>query len=171
MFISYPTREHYLSIFGLRPTECSQAEHLHRGAPSSFHHKATTAGQQSSTELDLVHPEAKTVSDRSTQETRKSYLCSYEWCGKKFQREHSRRVHERTIHLNEKPFQCHICEKKFAQKSDARKHLQVHSGAKPYICLTCKRAFSQSSNMYTHIRKQHKIVPKKHDNWIKSWLA
>ena len=175
MFINHPPQAQYLSVFGLRPIEYTKPEHRPHSDPhqetSSFHHKAPTAGQKSSTKLVLAHPEKQTVSDRSIQKTGNSYCCSYEWCGKKFQRDNARRVHERTVHLNEKPFQCQICLKKFAQKSDARKHLHVHSGVKPYICLTCKKPFSQSSNLFTHIKNQHKIAPKKQDNWIKSWLA
>ncbi len=172
MFVNHPSQIQYLSVFGLRPVEYTQPEHqphsdYHRETPSSFHHIAPpAAGQKSSTEPVLVHPEKQIISDCSIQETGKFFYCSYEWCDKKFQRDHSRRVHERAVHLNEKPFQCQICLKKFAQKSGARKHLRVHSGAKPYICLTCKKPFSQSSNLFTHIKKRHKIAPKKQDNWI-----
>lgn len=176
MFINYPSQVQYFSVLGLRPIEYTQPKHqpdsaLHQASPISFHHKASTTCQKSSTELVLVHPKKKTASDQSIQEIGKSYCCSFEWCGKKFQRDHARRVHERSVHLNEKPFQCQICKRRFSQKSDARKHLHVHSGAKPFICLTCKKPFSQSSNLFTHIKNQHKIIPKKQDNWIKSWLV
>ena len=175
MFINYPPKAQFFSVLGLRPSEYTQPEHqphsdLHLATPSSFHRKPHTTSQKSSSELVLVHPEKLTVSDRSVQETVKSYCCSYEWCGKEFGRDQARRLHERTVHLHEKPFQCQICLKKFAQKGDAEKHFRVHSGAKPYFCLTCKKSFSQSSNLFTHIKGKHKIVPKKQDNWIKSWL-
>ena len=173
MFVNSPPQAQHLSAQYLGPERCSQPEHQPQSdlTPSSFHHKVHTGGQKSSTKPDSVHPERPTVSDRPKRETRKSYRCYYEWCDRKFLSDNGRRFHERSVHLLEKPFQCQICLKKFAQKSDARKHLYVHSGAKPYICLTCKRSFSQSSNLFTHIKKQHKIVPKAQDNWIKSWLA
>ena len=176
MYINnYSPKAQFFGVFGQRPNEYTQPEHqphsdLHL-ATSSLHHKAPTAPQKSSSELVLVHPEKQTVSDRSIKKTGKRYCCSCEWCGKKFQRDQTRLLHERSVHLHEKPFQCQICLKKFAQKADAGKHLHVHSGAKPYICLTCKKSFSQSSNLFTHIKARHKIVPKKQDNWIKSWLA
>ena len=174
MFINYPPQAQYLDVYGLRPLEYAQSEpqpplDLHQENPSPFHPPA--AGQKSSSKLVLVHPEKQIVSDRSIQETGKSYCCSFEWCGKKFQSINARRVHERSVHLNEKPFQCQICLARFAHKSDAKKHLLIHSGVKPYICLTCKKSFSQSSNLFTHIRKQHKIVPKQQENWIKNWLT
>ena len=176
MYISYPSQAQYFDVLGLRPIEYAQPlqqppVYLHHETPSSFHHKALGAGQQYSTEPVLAHCEKQAVSVRSIREIGKSYYCSFEWCGKKFQSINARRVHERSVHLNEKPFQCQICLKKFAHKSDAKKHLHVHSGVKPYICLTCKKSFSQSSNLFTHIRKQHKIAPKQQENWIKNWLA
>lgn len=172
MFINYPSQVQFLDAYGLRPAEHTQPapQPPLDLPPSSFHHPPPAADQKSSTEMILVYPRKQTVSGRSIKETEKGFYCSFECCGKRFLRNNARRVHERTVHLEEKPYQCSTCLRKFAHKSDAKKHELTHSGAKPYICLTCKRSFSQSSNLFTHIRKQHKIVPKQQDNWIKNWL-
>lgn len=172
MFINYPPHVQSPDVHDPRPAEHTQPTPRPPLdlPPSSFHHPPPAAGQKSSTEMILVYPRKQTVSGRSIKETKKGFCCSFAWCGKRFLRDNARRVHERAVHLEEKPYQCPTCMRKFAHKSDAKKHDLIHSGAKPFICLTCKRSFSQSSNLFTHIRKQHKIAPKQQDNWIKNWL-
>ena len=41
--------------------------------------------------------------------------------------------------LGEKPFECHICKKAFADKSNLRAHIQTHSNTKPYVCVRCNK--------------------------------
>lgn len=56
------------------------------------------------------------------------------------------------IHSGDRPFQCHICTKKFALNSYLKKHMRVHNGEQPYECYECQRRFSQSDSLKRHLR-------------------
>jgi len=37
-------------------------------------------------------------------------------------------------HTNEKPYECHVCEKRFRQSGDLKVHMRIHTNEKPYEC-------------------------------------
>ena len=54
------------------------------------------------------------------------------------------------VFSGEKPFECHVCKKSFADKSNLRAHVQTHSNTKPYVCVRCNKAFALKSYLYKH---------------------
>ena len=59
--------------------------------------------------------------------------------------------HIKSVHGNEKPFQCKQCIKKFAKPSELKNHLRTHTGERPFECEICNASFA-----YSHILTRHK---------------
>ncbi|KAL1517513.1 hypothetical protein ABEB36_001269 [Hypothenemus hampei] len=57
--------------------------------------------------------------------------------------------------IQERKFQCSVCEKKFLGSNDLRKHLRVHTDERPYVCGECHQAFRQAGTLKNHIRSKH----------------
>ena len=60
-----------------------------------------------------------------------------------------------SIHTNEKPYECDVCEKRFRQSGGLKSHMRIHTNEKPYECDVCEKRFTQASNLKRHKRTQH----------------
>ncbi|KAJ5920746.1 Zinc finger C2H2 [Penicillium verhagenii] len=85
----------------------------------------------------------------------RDFNCSWEQCGKSFNRKSDLCRHYR-IHTNERPYHCTVkdCNKSFIQRSALTVHSRTHTGEKPHVCDHdgCQKAFSDSSSLARHRR-------------------
>lgn len=67
--------------------------------------------------------------------------------------------HER-IHRNERPFECHICQRTFIQNGSLLNHLKIHTDSRQYKCKICEKGFNQVSTLQKHVKSHERQMTK-----------
>ncbi|XP_065081614.1 zinc finger protein 26-like [Ochlerotatus camptorhynchus] len=85
------------------------------------------------------------------------FTCIIPGCDKKFRTSSHRRDHMST-HVEEKKYQCHICQKYFKAERILQGHIRLHSGFKPFECAECGKTFSRKHHVKLHMKTHGKDV-------------
>lgn len=72
-------------------------------------------------------------------------------CNKKFAVP-ARLVRHYRTHTGERPFECEFCHKMFSVKENLQVHRRIHTKERPYKCDVCGRAFEHSGKLHRHMR-------------------
>ena len=75
-------------------------------------------------------------------------------CEKRFRDSYNLKKHMH-IHTNEKPYECDVCEKRFNESGNLKRHMRIHTNENPYECDVCEKRFRESGNLQKHVRTQH----------------
>ena len=89
-------------------------------------------------------------------------MLTCKFCSKQFfrHRKSDLRKHVRNVHEGKKDYECNICGKLSAYRSELNRHMKeihdssqdVHEGQKSYNCLICSKSFSRRRNLSRHIK-------------------
>ncbi|XP_055528894.1 zinc finger protein ZFP2-like isoform X2 [Wyeomyia smithii] len=83
----------------------------------------------------------------------RKFVCSF--CGKKFNRGTSLRLHENT-HTRAVSFKCRYCTTFVgSSRSSLLRHERIHTAEKPYKCDECDARFTQSNGLTMHKKYRH----------------
>lgn len=64
--------------------------------------------------------------------------------------------HIMTVHEEQRPFRCNVCEMSFGRKGVLKKHVQmVHEHSRKFECETCKISFGLKSDLKRHVQSVH----------------
>lgn len=87
-----------------------------------------------------------------------------EKCGKLFSSKTSQQRHIRNVHLQEKPFVCEMCCKRFSQMTILQTHMLTHTKIRNFKCDQCGKAFKSrtavSLHKYVHLPKDEQSSAK-----------
>jgi len=75
-------------------------------------------------------------------------------CNKRFTDGSNCRRHIRK-HLGKRPFQCKICGETFTLNADRKRHMIIHTSKNPFKCPQCDERFAVKNNISRHIRNNH----------------
>ncbi|XP_065886922.1 protein odd-skipped-related 1-like [Dysidea avara] len=56
----------------------------------------------------------------------------------------------------DRPYQCDMCERRFARATHMRRHKRIHTGEKPYSCHICKMRFYRSDYLRNHVYRHQR---------------
>jgi uncharacterized Zn-finger protein len=131
--------DHMISHTNERPFSCSVCGATYKRKSHLNRHVLTHAVNHKS----LVQPRIR---------RRPAGLFKCHYCGKDWPTPSLLMAHQ-ISHTGERNFECHVCEKRFAQSGALTRHIRVvHDGAKDFSCEICHQSFTAKATKDNHMR-------------------
>ena len=106
--------------------------------------------------ISWIHKKTEVEGAETLGTISKNSLCPH--CGMSFHTLGQLQAHIRSRHTDIRPFECHLCERKFAQLGMLKTHLTTHSDARPYKCKLCDKWFKTKGSVKGHMNSMHSNV-------------
>lgn len=84
-------------------------------------------------------------------------LFKCETCGKGFDLKYHLRLHIRSVHLQERNFECNVCHLRFFNNYTLSRHMKTHTGDYQFKCQVCGKGYSTKFRLREHC-KTHNVV-------------
>lgn len=77
------------------------------------------------------------------------------------------------VHLEDRPYECEVCGKRFAVELHMRRHLSTHTLERPRRCMYCvsARAYVRGEQLVKHVRVHHPTVFSAHLKHVRTVLG
>lgn len=84
-------------------------------------------------------------------------LFKCETCGKGFDLKYHLRLHIRSVHLQERNFECNVCHLRFFNNYTLSRHTKTHTGDYQFKCQVCGKGYSTKFRLREHC-KTHNVI-------------
>ncbi|RVE48951.1 hypothetical protein evm_006413 [Chilo suppressalis] len=116
---------------------------------------STLSSRALTTHMAQCSPDNNNVAAAQTADARPHRkLFECDVCNMKFSNGANMRRHKMR-HTGVKPYECRVCQKRFFRKDHLAEHFTTHTKSLPYHCPICNRGFQRQIAMRAHFQNEH----------------
>lgn len=110
--------------------------------------------KQDTEDTELDNSLGSTAITESEKQQQSRKLFECDVCNMKFSNGANMRRHKMR-HTGVKPYECRVCQKRFFRKDHLAEHFTTHTKTLPYHCPICNRGFQRQIAMRAHFQNEH----------------
>lgn len=151
---------HHLKV---KPYNCKECSYSASALQTLNHHvKAVHIGLKFTCSVCgkvFSHRGTLTTHERTHSESRTTYPCTYEFCGKVYVKKNSLRDHIDECHSSPKCLKCEFCTSEFKCLRSLKTHMKVHDESTALKCTLCDKRFSTNQQLTYHMNSHTGYKP------------
>ncbi|KAJ8675180.1 hypothetical protein QAD02_010966 [Eretmocerus hayati] len=143
------------AVPAFRCDRCDNYETINKAAFSA-HQEQCLATAEAAESAEGVEGQENDVEGEEGSTNHRSHRKMFECdvCNMKFSNGANMRRHKMR-HTGVKPYECRVCQKRFFRKDHLAEHFTTHSKTLPYHCPICNRGFQRQIAMRAHFQNEH----------------